>query len=344
MTSKIILSVDVGYGNTKAVWGDESNLEICFKSLTPSTSIDQKSMEGSSANQLNRVQIDVGGNAYLVGPDAYMSGGTFHLDPDFVQRNEYLALLRGSIHYMFKQTGVVTRELDGMVLGLPVSSFARMKPLLMKVARFEHPVPVPDQFKTDCGHTVMVTVKNVIILPQPIGALRFNAESRQTGAIGVSNSDAVSLVINPGYDTFDWLVSKGFQTDLARSGSFQGGVSQLLREVSSVAGMKLGVGHIDAFECETALETGVLHINGRKIPFTEFVEVAEKAAAEVVDRFISALDKRRRFDHIIMTGGGAKFYERALRKRLPDYNITVAKDSVMHNARGFRMIACDMMT
>ena len=343
MTEPKILSVDVGYGNTKAVWGTTSNQEICFKSLTPSSSVDQKSMEGTSSNQLNRVQIDVSGNSYLVGPDAFMSGGTYHLDPDYVQRNEYLALLRGSIHYMFKQTGEVTRELDGMVLGLPVSSFARMKAPLMKVAKFEHPVPVPDMFKADFGHTVMVTVKNVLILPQPLGALRFNSESSHSGAVEVASDDSVSLVIDPGYDTFDWLVSKGFQTDLARSGSFQGGVSQLLREVSSVAGMKLGVGHIDAFECETALETGVLHINGRKIPFTEFLEVAEKAAAEVVDRFISALDKRRRFDHIIMTGGGAKFYERALRKRLPDYNITVAKDSVMHNARGFRMIACDML-
>ena len=182
-----------------------------------------------------------------------------------------------------------------------------------------------------------VSSAKVLILPQPLGGLRHGLNVR-----GV-DPNSVNLVIDPGYNTFDWLVSRGGQPDLARSGSFQGGVAQILRELSGAAAMKLGVGQIDLVECELALETGLMHVNGRKLPFQEFSQVAQRAATEVVDRFVGALDMRRRFDNIIMTGGGAKFFEHALRKRFPDYNIVVQTDNVMTNARGFRMVASDML-
>lgn len=343
MSELNILAVDVGFGNTKAVWGADPASEICFKSLTPSTSIDPNAFSGTSLLPLDRIQIQVAGNVYFVGPDAYMAGGSYHLDPDYIKRQEYLALLRGAIFYMFKNTGRVVRELDALVLGLPVSSFAKLKDQLTKVARFEHPVPVPMAYSLEFGDNIMVTAKKVLVLPQPMGALRHSGGLSGSAANSMFGANTVNLVIDPGYNTFDWLVSSGFQPDLARSGSFQGGVAQILREVSGVAGMKLGVGQIDLVECEIALETGELRANGKKIPFQEFAQVAQRAAAEVVDRFVGALDMRRRFDNIIMTGGGAKFYEHALRKRFPDYNIVVHADSVMTNARGFRMMASDML-
>lgn len=342
MNEMKILAVDVGYGNTKASWGADPSEEICFKSLAPSSSADDSLLSGSSIDRLDRVKVQVSGNSYLVGPEAWMAGGSYSLDPDYVQRNEYLALLRGAIHYYFKKTGSVTRELDVLALGLPVSSFSKYRDQLGKVGKFEHPVPIPRAFQAEFGHSVVVTAKKVIVLPQPVGALRHSA-----GISGVPNgkqlgANSVNLVIDPGYKTFDWLISKGFQPDLTRSGSFPGGMSQILRDVSGVAGMELGVGQIDLVECELALETGVLHASGKKLPF-DYQRVADKSASEVVERFANAIDSGQRFDNIIMTGGGSKFYEKALRKRFQDYDITVRDDSVMTNARGFRMIASDLL-
>lgn len=44
-----------------------------------------------------------------------------------------------------------------------------------------------------------------------------------------------------------------------------------------------------------------------------------------------------------MTGGGAKFYANALRKRFPNYEIVVDADSVMTNARGFHLLASGLL-
>lgn len=337
MTEKKILAVDVGFGNTKVVWGESTRSEICFKSVAPKTSLNQNALVGLSSSALERVRIDVGAESYLVGPEAYQAGGSHHLDPNYVHRNEYLALLRGAIFYMFAREGAVPRDIDVLVLGLPVSGFFVHKDALTKIAKFEHPIPIPNEARAMSGSSIMVSAKSVLIVPQPMGALRLGS------SLNGANLNTVNLVIDPGYNTFDWLISKGFQPDLARSGSFQGGVSQVLREVSNAAGMALGVGQIDLIECEEALETGELRVNGRKIPFTQFNQVAETAAAEVVDRFINGLDTRRRFDNIILTGGGAKFYAAALRARLPDYSIVVGQDSVMQNARGFYRIANDLL-
>ena len=335
MSEPNILSIDVGYGNTKAVWGENSSESICFKSVAPLSTIDQNSLMGIGVGALDRIQIQVNGQAYLVGPDAYLAGGSHQLDPNYVARNEYLALLRGAMYFMNKRSAKVIRKLDCLVVGLPVSNFAAHKAVLSELARQEHIIPVPLALQSTYGASITMTADKVIVMPQPMGALRSSVASHVAGPLDPS---CMNLVIDPGYNTFDWLISKGYVPDLARSGSFSGGVSQILRAVSSSAGMQLGCGMIDLVECEQALDTGVLHANGKKYPFTQFSQVAQNAAEEVVDRFVNSLDMRRRFDNIILTGGGAKYYANAIRARLSEYTFTVSQDSVMQNARGFHSI------
>lgn len=146
-----------------------------------------------------------------------------------------------------------------------------------------------------------------------MGALRVHAGRVANAA----NSSSANLIIDPGYNTFDWLMASGMRADLERSGSFGGGVSHILKEVSHQTGMALGVGTLDMIECEEALESGVLVAGAKNYDFTPFRAVAEGVADDVIDRFINALNFNRRFSQIIMTGGGAKFYANALRKRFP---------------------------
>lgn len=342
MIKKHILSIDVGYGNTKAVWGDGKQDEICFESVAPMSTIDQNFLSGSGTESLDRVHISVGGTSYLVGPDALSAGGSHALNPNYVEQPEYLALLRGAIYYMFQKTGTVHRKLDGLVLGLPVSNYSNHKAMLINLGKQEHLIPVPRALRQIYGDTTSVTADKVMVLPQPMGALRaFSQISGNDRTI--RKADAVNLVIDPGYNTFDWLTSKGFKPDLERSGSFQGGVSQMLRAVSSAAGTGLGVGYVDPVECEKALSTGELRANGRKIPFGQYTEVAQNAARQAVNTFLNAQDMTRRFDNIIMTGGGAKFYVDELRRRLPGYDIRIEQDSIMMNARGFYQLSQDML-
>ncbi len=70
-----LLVIDVGYGNTKAVWGVTEGVqtqwfEIVFKSVAPRIWRDDE----IHLNLLDRVPITVDGNKYWCGPDAYSTG------------------------------------------------------------------------------------------------------------------------------------------------------------------------------------------------------------------------------------------------------------------------------
>lgn len=337
--SKIILSVDVGYGNTKVVWGAErdSSCEIHFRSIAPVTKQKAEGMQGIGG--MDRVGILVHGTQYLVGPEAFEAGGVATLDTNFVARPQYLALLRGAIYYMIRKSGVVRRKIDGLVVGLPVSNFAEHKDALVKLASGVHVIPTPPGLTSIHGPYIEVTIDKVLVLPQPIGALRAHAGDLSS----IADSGTTNLIIDPGYNTFDWLVARGMRADLERSGSFEGGVAHILRSVSNQASKNLGIGAIDLNECELALEKGEVVVNAKKHDFKQFQDIAESAADEVVDRFMNALDRTRRFDQIIMTGGGAKYYVNALRRRFPDYKINADKDSIMTNARGFYLFAAGLL-
>lgn len=337
--AKKILAVDVGYGNTKLVWGAQRNAacEFHFKSVTPITKQKVELMTG--VDGMDRIGIFVNGTQYLVGPEAFEAGGVATLETNFVDRPQYLALLRGAIYYAMKKSTMISRTIDGLVVGLPVSNFAQHKDALVKLATGIHTIPTPPGLSDMHGSTMDVTVEKVMVLPQPIGALRAHADNFSS----IVDANATNLIIDPGYNTFDWLVARGMRADLERSGSFEGGVAHILRSVSNQASKSLAVGSIDLNECELALETGTLIINAQKYDFNAFKAIAEAAADALVDRFINALDRTRRFDQIIMTGGGAKFYVKALRRRFPDHKILVDHDSIMTNARGFYLFAAGLL-
>lgn len=259
MSNKNILAVDIGYGFTKAVWGDgktdgQKN-EICFRSVAPMTNVDQNILSGTNVESFDRVVVQVNGKNYLVGPDAHEAGGNHSLDPNYSQRNDYLALLRGAIYYMFEKTGKISKTIDALVLGLPVSNYSNHKAALSMLGKQGHTIPVPVAYQSIYGATINVSAEKVLVLPQPLGSLR--AYSQMSGSNGsLLNADTMNVVIDPGFNTFDWLTARGFKPELSRCGSFQGGVSHILREVANAAGLDLGVGSIDMLECEKALETG----------------------------------------------------------------------------------------
>jgi plasmid segregation protein ParM len=148
--SKTILAADIGYGNTKAVWGQPGTdglnpvSEVCFRSMAPvSFNPEFFSLSGVGAGTLNRVLVTVEGFQHIVGPDAAITGGVRTLDPDFVNRGEYRALLAGAIHYMMKATGRITQSLDMLAVGLPVSGLMSKRAALKAVASKVHHVPVP---------------------------------------------------------------------------------------------------------------------------------------------------------------------------------------------------------
>lgn len=334
-----ILAIDVGFGNTKLCWDATRGVysEFTFKSIAPISLLKQESMTG--AGGMDRVGIMVNGTQYLVGPEAVDAGGVATLETNFVGRPQYLALLRGAIYYHMKCSGVVHQTIDALAVGLPVSNYSLHRSALEKLAIGTHTIATPPGLSNSFGDNLNVEVKRVLVLPQPLGALRARAATDSS----IADAAKTNLIIDAGFNTFDWLLSRGMRVDIERSGSFEGGVAHILKRVSNQAGKILGVGALDFNEVERALESGELVVNAKKYDFKAFQTVAEAAADAVVDRFMNAQDQVGRIDQIVMTGGGAKFYVAALRRRFPDHKIVADEKSIMSNVRGFYLFAAGLL-
>ena len=334
-TKKHVLSIDIGYGNTKLVCGHDAGSwsEMCFKSVAPVVLANPAGLAGSLSTALDRISIEIGNAAYLVGPEACISGGGAILGQDFMFRPEYLALLRGALYYSMKHSGGMHPHIDVLVLGLPVSNWRRCQAELIPLGGGPHRIPVPIELRSQFGETLEVSVGKVVVLPQPMGAL--NDALHGASQSGELDENAIHMVIDPGFNTFDWFVSIGLRPDLQRCGSLQGGVSQLLKVVSNAAGARLGVGSLNLNAVEKGLKTGVMSVHGQRLDMDQFQPMMELAAEAVVDRFVNAIDLSLGIDTIHLAGGGAGFYAKPIRKAFAGYKINFDTASVMANARGF---------
>lgn len=331
--NNIVLSIDVGYGNVKACWGLENspNTEIIFRSIANPV------MKDTIVNTTKgRVPVCVDGVTYMVGPDAYLYEGNGISDANFTARKEYRAFLIGAMHFMFRKTGVYHR-IGILTVGLPIGSFTSHQDMLHEVCKGEHIVPTPPELVRSLGPTIKVFVEKVLVVPQPFGSLRVYAKK----CASTNKNMGSTLVIDPGYKTLDWVFSHGMEVDMARSGSFSGGVLSILRDISNNIGKQLGVGYVDLLEVEHALETGIIFANGRDYDFTPFKDMVNDVAQGIIDKFFSALKIDRQFSNILLTGGGGKYFREGLEKTFPTYSIQYEPDSVLNNARGFYLLASE---
>ena len=73
-------------------------------------------------------------------------------------------------------------------------------------------------------------------------------------------------------------------------------------------------------------------------------KIAAEAAKREIAAFLGRIDANRaRLSRVLLTGGGAKFYEAALKDKLPGYKIETMPASVMSNARGYWLTGCDAL-
>ena len=346
---KSILALDIGFGNTKAVWNNlktsqkpDSWSEICFRSVCPRVVVDEGSA-GNGIGNLDRVVVNVGHDSFYVGPKATFEGGVRALHPDYINTPEHEALLIGAWHYMFKETNTISQSVDLLVLGLPVSGFQANKKRLQEIGSKVRRVPVPLHMREKYGKDfVDVVAKSVIVLPQPMGGLQLASES--ASEFDLFNDGMVSMVIDPGYSTFDWFVADAMAPQLELCGSFNGGVSQILQAVSSKLGFDHGIGSQNFGTVEKALIDGVLNLGHRRISMEPYRVVANNAASGIVDEFLQRFDPSKPgVSRIYLCGGGATFYLHALKQRLPNYRIQLMPEGVMSNCRGFWLFGKDAL-
>jgi len=359
LSSPNIIAVDVGYGNTKVVCGYSriSNAiadtrpntnpapsaqpvwtEASFPSVVRTVDSNDAGMELDAHE--DRIVITHQGKRYLTGKKASSSVASRIKHTNYIESTEHELLLRTAIHLAMRESGRVITHIDTLVLGLPVSGYKAHRARLKTIGLQQRTVPVPKRLQRGYGAAeVSVFVHNCLVLPQPMGAMRLAAEQLPL-TDGVFQEGACTMVVDPGYRTLDWFVTEAMLPDMANSGSYDGGVSGLLQQIANKLAIATGKGRVEADAIDKALQTGSLQLDYQPVDMKPYQDMLPGMVEAEVAAFLNHLDARRsQIKRLIVTGGGAHYFEQALRTAMPVCHVSVLDDPVMSNARGYWLYA-----
>ena len=328
----IVRAVDVGSGNTKFVTAAAGPDIRCasFPSVAYPSSDDTPSWPASERKKT--VCIPIGPLFYEVGPDVSLAADTFRakqLHDEYTETPEYMALLRGALSMM------KLSRIDLLVVGLPVALFAVKKAALEKAMTGRH----------DIGGGKAVTVDKALAVAQPQGALvHYASEHQKMAVIGHEQS----LIIDPGSRTFDWLVARGMRLVQKQSYSFNRGMSDVLRLLAAEITKDIGSPYRDYDAIDLALRTGKQPVIFQKpYDMKRLLPLAETVAEQAVSTMKQWIEAPHSLQNIILVGGGAFLFRKAVKAAFPKHRIHEVKEPMFANVRGFQLAgqnhACSVM-
>lgn len=270
--NSIVRSVDVGYGDVKFVVSSDIGQPLGCRSF-PSLAAHPAchDLSGGVIADRDTVIVDVEGIPYEVGPQVELALGTQTvriLNKDYTSQREYLALLYGALQYMN------TPEIDWLVVGLPVSLLATKATVLKFMLEGLH--------KTASCRSVYVN--RVLVLAQPIGGLiDFASSCGDYEKLRHTNN----LIIDAGFYTLDWVVSRGIQPIPARCGSFPGGMHAVVQRLAQALSAAFRIDFDDYTTLDRGLHEGVLRVFGEDLALADYLPAVQPA----VDTAVNALRK-----------------------------------------------------
>lgn len=318
----VIRAIDVGFGNTKYVAASANGQVECAHFPSQAYFSQDEVPSEAMGGKRRTVQVPVDGLLYEVGPDVEFAADRFRsrqLHDGYTQTAEYRALATGALHFMKVET------VDLLVVGLPVSHYTAKRAALQKA--------MSGTFQTSGKRRIVV--KQTLVVPQPQGALYWCAQQNPA----VRSPKFKTLVMDVGSRTFDWLVTRGMRVVPNMSDSVTRGVSDILRHIADSirARIKEDFRNLDAVD--RALRSGhILRLNQTDHDLKKFDPAIRKIADEAIDVVLARLDDTQELEHIILVGGGAYLYSKAVKRRFPNHKITEVADPMYANVRGFQLL------
>lgn len=319
----VVRALDVGFGATKfVVQRIPGQPPVCrkFPSLAPLAS--DANLSGGYLQRRETMMVEINGRRYEVGPDVEGALPTYYsrvLNPNYTESPQYLALARGAM------TMMSVSHIDRLILGLPVESLGAKRAALE--ARFVGVHPTAN------GGRVMV--RSVATFAQPVGGLIAYIVENNAAQLAKGQ---LNLVIDPGYFTYDFVVTNGVSPIEARSGSVNGGVSAVLQHIARQVSKQIHERYDNLLSIERALETGCpLVVFGREEPLDRYIDPNTLAPIdEAVDLMINKIGTGGDIKSILLVGGGARLYLPAIRRRLPRHPVHLVDNPEFANVRGFQ--------
>jgi plasmid segregation protein ParM len=320
----IVRAIDVGYGDTKLVRASDGSRIDCevFPSLAFAAQHD-KPVDSMGSRRKTAV-VRVGEMRYEVGPDVRYAADRFvarNYHDRYIETDEYAALTAGAIAMMR------VPYIDVLALGLPVETYLGKRKQLEKLMTRSF----------DVGRKEAVDVRRVVVFAQPHGAM-FSVAATSTG--GRALLDSMSLVVDVGSRTFDFLAVQAMKVFDGMSGSVTRGVSDVVRAIADEIAQDTGepLRHMTPIE-EALRKRAPIEILGRTYPMSRFQPLVDKIAKQAVQQMLGSFPDVAIFRNIIVVGGGAALFRKAIETYFPAHQVLVARDPVFANVRGFQMLA-----
>lgn len=319
---KIVRSLDLGSGWAKLNRiADSGKLEyISFPSLAPRSTGRDLSM--SLLGKRDTVVVNVEGTQYEVGPDSSdldSNDSTRNLNDQYIYTDQYRAVLYGALHYMGE------KEIDLLVVGLPLTTIHRAADLKAMVIG-THKI----------NETTTVTVKDALVLPQPMGGLYYCLSQSKTREEFEFLRDETNLIIDPGYLTFDFLVTNGEKINDARSDAHPGGVSKILRAITESISTKFGIKYDNLAAVDKALERRRIKINGQVESLDSHIRFAKPSIEGSVNYMRNVAGDGSDIDNIILFGGGQQIFARTILSYYKNHTVYVLGDAQFANVKGYQ--------
>lgn len=336
-----ILAIDVGYGHVKwvAINSDGSTKRGMFPSVAAITTRD-RSAEGNGMSNLRTVTVNVGEHNYVVGRDAYLETDA-HFSrsrlTNYCQTDGYKALMLGAMAI----SGM--REVEQLVIGLPLTTMGQYHEALKEHYRGEHAVGASNAKRKSA-----VNIENVTVTSQPAGAMLHAA------TINESLRKKNSLVVDVGYFTVDYLMCQGMRPYYERSDAVEGGMGSYFDQLGGTVVdqlSKAGFGRksaIDHFLLEKSLTEGVkdqndnikysLMVGNQTVDITESVERSKVKLMGYVDQIVTGMGSSSLnvINSIVLAGGGGAFIKEQLRERIgKDYEYVDLSQGQFAIAQGY---------
>jgi plasmid segregation protein ParM len=323
-TPPIVRALDLGWGFTKYSRRDpvDDSIEYAsFPSLAPRhTGMD---LSLSIMGKRDTAVVLVDGTKFEVGPDSAdldTNDASRSMNDQYIHTEQYKAVYYGALHYINEPV------IDLLVVGLPLSGMhnaTRLKELMIGTHKI--------------SEDKSVVVRDALVLPQPLGGLYHCFSLKKSMPALEFIDEEMNLVIDPGFLTFDFLLSNGEKVVENRSGAHTGGVSKVLRSISESISNKFGIKYENLGAVDKGLRRRKLKINGEVEQLEEHIKNTLSVIQSSVNYLRNIVGDGSDIDNIILLGGGSHIYRRTIEQFYPKHELITLDEAQTANVRGFQL-------
>lgn len=311
-----IVSLDIGFHNLKggkttatsveqlreklvAPEASEIDLELF---LLPAGACPVRNLPHSIGAKIDGETVEINGEPWQGGIDF---GLTPNINKDYSDAYKHTTEWKALLLTGLKRMGMP--QIDCLVLGLPCDEFYQSKKAVQDVIQLGKGTHKIDK-------NLEVEVKHVIVLPQPLGSFHGYYLAEPDESIRKILKKAVTVVVDPGYGTFDYVViNKGEHVLQQSAGSTRQSVRAVCLETARILKEKhpeLTLAPNDVERCIVSKDWEILVGSGLVNIEETFKQAADNVGKSAFKHLRTALSSSSINPQIcILTAGGADIFK-----------------------------------